>query len=160
MQPQQRAHAQDLIARLLERKPARRLGMLAGKAADVRRHKWFDAIDWDALGARRVEPPRKPRDDSAKRLKELQARRACLLGAHGVQSKSAASFSNCNRPADDAAMTCHISLLERVLAGPPWPFHLLKLCQLTAQENEKKQKREPKETAEELQECEMVFADF
>lgn len=28
------------------------------------------------------------------------------------------------------------------------------------QENEKKQKREPKETAEELQECEMVFADF
>ncbi len=29
-----------------------------------------------------------------------------------------------------------------------------------AQDNEKKQKREPKETAEELQECEMVFADF
>ena len=28
------------------------------------------------------------------------------------------------------------------------------------QENEKKQKREPKETPEELQECEMVFADF
>ena len=47
--------------------------MLAGKAADVKRHKWFDAIDWDALEARRVEPPRKPRDDSAKRLKELQA---------------------------------------------------------------------------------------
>ena len=66
--------AQDLIARLLERKPARRLGMLACKAADVKRHKWFDAIDWDALEARRVEPPRKPRDDSAKRLKELQAR--------------------------------------------------------------------------------------
>ena len=63
-----------MIARLLERKPARRLGMLAGKAADVKRHKWFDAIDWDALEARRVEPPRKPRDDSAKRLKELQAR--------------------------------------------------------------------------------------
>ena len=63
-----------MIARLLERKPARRLGMLAGKAADVKRHKWFDAIDWEALEARRVEPPRKPRDDSAKRLKELQAR--------------------------------------------------------------------------------------
>ena len=28
------------------------------------------------------------------------------------------------------------------------------------QDNEKKQKREPKETPEELQECEMVFADF
>ncbi len=30
----------------------------------------------------------------------------------------------------------------------------------SVQDNEKKQKREPKETAEELQECEMVFADF
>lgn len=28
------------------------------------------------------------------------------------------------------------------------------------QDNEKKQKREPKETPEELQECEMVFKDF
>ena len=28
------------------------------------------------------------------------------------------------------------------------------------QDNERKQKREPKETPEELQECEMVFADF
>ena len=28
------------------------------------------------------------------------------------------------------------------------------------QDNEKKQKREPKETAEELQDCEIVFADF
>ncbi|KAK9842021.1 hypothetical protein WJX81_004559 [Elliptochloris bilobata] len=64
--------AKDLIARLLERKPARRLGMLAGKAADVKRHRWFDSVDWGALEARRVEPPRKPRDDSSKRLKELQ----------------------------------------------------------------------------------------
>ena len=71
---------QDLIARLLERKPTRRLGMLAGKAADVKRHKWFDSIDWAALEARRVEPPRKPRDDSAKRLKELQARRESPMG--------------------------------------------------------------------------------
>lgn len=34
------------------------------------------------------------------------------------------------------------------------------ILQVCAQDNEKKQKREPKETAEELQECEMVFADF
>ena len=73
--------------------------MLAGKAADVKRHKWFDAIDWDALEARRVEPPRKPRDDSAKRLKELQARHACLWGAHSVHCKEALSFSNSNRRA-------------------------------------------------------------
>lgn len=32
--------------------------------------------------------------------------------------------------------------------------------QIFMQDNEKKQKREPKETAEELQDCEMVFADF
>ncbi|CAL5219420.1 g1249 [Coccomyxa viridis] len=93
------APAKDLISRLLERKPTRRLGMLNGRATDIKRHKWFDGLDWDALEARKMEPPRLPKDDSAKRLRELT-------------------------------------------------------------DNEKKQKREPKETAEELQECEMVFADF
>jgi hypothetical protein len=47
--------------KLLERKPTKRLGMLSGKAADVMRHKWFDGVDWDALGSKRVVPPRKPR---------------------------------------------------------------------------------------------------
>ena len=32
---------QDLISRLLERKPAKRLGMLQGRAADIKNHKWF-----------------------------------------------------------------------------------------------------------------------
>ncbi|KAI8465523.1 MAG: cyclic nucleotide dependent protein kinase [Monoraphidium minutum] len=64
--------AKDLIMKLLERKPTKRLGMLSGKAADVMRHKWFDGVDWDALSAKRVTPPRRPKDtDSAKRLKEL-----------------------------------------------------------------------------------------
>ena len=75
--------AQDLVARLLERKPSRRLGMGPGGTDDVRRHKWFDALDWDALHARKLEPPRKPRDDSAKRLKDLVVRfvgsLACLM---------------------------------------------------------------------------------
>lgn len=62
---------QDLISRLLERKPTRRLGMLNGRAADIKRHKWFDGLDWDALEARKMEPPRLPKDDSAKRLREL-----------------------------------------------------------------------------------------
>jgi serine/threonine protein kinase len=31
---------QDLISRLLERKPTKRLGMLSGGATDVMRHKW------------------------------------------------------------------------------------------------------------------------
>ena len=63
---------QDLVQKLLERKPAKRLGMLQGRAADVKRHKWFDGVDWDSLEARRTGPPRRPKDsDSAKRLKEL-----------------------------------------------------------------------------------------
>lgn len=50
-----------MIQRLLERKPAKRLGMLSGKAQDVKRHKWFEGLDWEALEARRLTPPRKPR---------------------------------------------------------------------------------------------------
>lgn len=62
---------QDLISRLLERKPTRRLGMLNGRAADIKHHKWFEGLDWDALEARKMEPPRRPKEDSAKRLREL-----------------------------------------------------------------------------------------
>lgn len=35
--------AKDLIARLLERKPAKRLGMLNGRALDIKSHKWWVA---------------------------------------------------------------------------------------------------------------------
>ena len=48
--------------------------MLSGRAADIKRHKWFEGMDWEALSNRRVEPGRKPREDSAKRLKELMVR--------------------------------------------------------------------------------------
>ena len=65
---------QDLVARLLERKPARRLGMLNGRANDIKKHKWFEGLDWEALEARKVAPLRKPKEDSAKRLKELTVR--------------------------------------------------------------------------------------
>jgi cGMP-dependent protein kinase 2 len=68
------AVGQDLISRLLERKPTRRLGMLNGRAADIKRHKWFEGLDWEALEARKMEPPRRPKDDSAKRLRELTVR--------------------------------------------------------------------------------------
>lgn len=64
--------ARDLILRLLERKPARRLGMLAGRANDIKNHRWFAGFDWDALAARKMDPPRTPRThDSTKRLQEL-----------------------------------------------------------------------------------------
>eukprot|EP00210_Caulerpa_lentillifera_P004593 g4383.t1 len=64
--------AKDLIARLLERRPARRLGMLIGRASDVKRHKWFEGFDWDALESRKMKPPRQPQDDCAKRIKDLE----------------------------------------------------------------------------------------
>jgi len=48
--------------------------MLNGRAGDIKRHKWFDGLDWDALEARKMEPPRLPKEDSAKRLRELTVR--------------------------------------------------------------------------------------
>lgn len=63
--------AKDLILRLLERKPTRRLGVLAGKAGDVKHHRWFTGFDWQGLAARKFSPPRRPNDDAAKRIKEL-----------------------------------------------------------------------------------------
>ena len=74
---------QDLIGRLLERKPARRLGMLNGRANDIKKHKWFEGLDWEALEARKIAPLRKPKEDSAKRLKELTVSvtaQPCTLG--------------------------------------------------------------------------------
>ncbi len=32
---------QDLMSKLMERKPHKRLGMLQGRAVDIKRHKWF-----------------------------------------------------------------------------------------------------------------------
>ncbi|KAL4446356.1 hypothetical protein ABPG77_003163 [Micractinium sp. CCAP 211/92] len=63
--------AKDFVLRLLERKPTKRLGMLQGKAQDVKQHRWFESFDWDALAARKLAAPRRPRDDAAKRIREL-----------------------------------------------------------------------------------------
>lgn len=75
------------MSRLLERKPSRRLGMGPGGVEDVRRHRWFDSMDWDALQARRVKPPRQPKDDSAKRLKDLVVRTWSLPAHAGLASR-------------------------------------------------------------------------
>ena len=74
-----------MIARLLERKPGRRLGMLSGRGGDIKRHKWFDGLDWDALANHRLEPGRKPNDDSAKRLQELTVRAVRRAILHCVE---------------------------------------------------------------------------
>jgi hypothetical protein len=41
--------AQDLIKQLLRQDPERRLGNLAGGAADIKVHPFFAGVDWDAL---------------------------------------------------------------------------------------------------------------
>jgi cGMP-dependent protein kinase 2 len=72
-----RPPAQDLISRLLERKPARRIGMLSGKAGDIKKHKWFSPIEWNALASKKVEPLRRPREaDTAKRLVDVNRKYA------------------------------------------------------------------------------------
>ena len=78
--------AQDLVSRLLERKPMRRLGMGPGGVNDVRKHRWFDGLDWDALQTRKLAPPRQPKDDSSKRLRELVVR--CHIGNASMLSRT------------------------------------------------------------------------
>jgi hypothetical protein len=52
----------DLIRRLLAWQPMRRFGCLTDGAADVKSHAFFStcSIDWGALHAGKLVPPRKP----------------------------------------------------------------------------------------------------
>lgn len=54
---------------------------LQGRAADVKGHRWFEGVVWEELEARRVPPPRKPREtDSSKRIKVG----GCVGGSDGL----------------------------------------------------------------------------
>ena len=44
---------------------------LQGRATDAKRHRWFEGFDWEALAARKLQAPRQPRQDAAKRIREL-----------------------------------------------------------------------------------------
>lgn len=50
----------DLISKLLERDPSKRLGTGDRGASDVRAHEWFDTIDWQALVDHKVKPAIQP----------------------------------------------------------------------------------------------------
>jgi len=52
--------AKDLLARLLQRDPRRRLGSGPADAAEIRSHPFFQQIDWLNMLLKRVEPPFKP----------------------------------------------------------------------------------------------------
>lgn len=45
--------------------------MLSGRINDIKNHEWFLGLDWEALEARRMTPPRLPQRDSDKRIAEI-----------------------------------------------------------------------------------------
>eukprot|EP00753_Platysulcus_tardus_P015009 PLAT4708.1.p2 GENE.PLAT4708.1~~PLAT4708.1.p2 ORF type:complete len:705 (-),score=394.97 PLAT4708.1:123-2237(-) len=53
--------AKDLIRKLLAGNPSQRFGCLKNGTEDIKRHKWFRDMDWEALLAREVEPPIRPK---------------------------------------------------------------------------------------------------
>lgn len=52
--------AKDLIRKLLQRKPQLRIGSSSEDAAPIRRHLFFNNVNWDDVLAKRCEPPIKP----------------------------------------------------------------------------------------------------
>lgn len=50
-------NAKDLIRKLLQPDRTKRLGNLRGGGDDVRKHKWFKGLDWEAMLRCEVNPP-------------------------------------------------------------------------------------------------------
>lgn len=53
--------ARDLVCKLCEVNPTKRLGNLAGGASDVKAQPWFKDIDWEKLYRREIQGPIIPR---------------------------------------------------------------------------------------------------
>jgi CRP-like cAMP-binding protein len=49
--------AKDIINKLLTQKVTSRLGCKRGGISDIKLHKWFRGVDWDALTAKRIAAP-------------------------------------------------------------------------------------------------------
>ncbi|ORY57390.1 kinase-like domain-containing protein, partial [Leucosporidium creatinivorum] len=49
--------AKDLIKRLLTADLSKRLGNLKGGALDVKNHRWFEGVDWDAVYRKEIRAP-------------------------------------------------------------------------------------------------------
>jgi len=54
------AEAKNLISRLLEHKPTKRLGVIKGGADNIKQHPFFKGFDWSALYSKKMQPPIKP----------------------------------------------------------------------------------------------------
>jgi len=54
------ANAKSFLAALLERSPKQRLGGADNDATDVKKHPFFEGLDWAKLMKRELTPPFKP----------------------------------------------------------------------------------------------------
>lgn len=61
--------ARDLLTKLLERDPKRRLGHSDRDALDIMEHPFFSSIDWDKLAVKDFKPPYIPK---VKRIDDLR----------------------------------------------------------------------------------------
>lgn len=50
-------HAKDLIKKLLQPDRSKRIGNLKNGADDVKKHKWYKGLDWDALIRKHTAAP-------------------------------------------------------------------------------------------------------
>lgn len=62
----------DLIAKLLQRKPAKRLGVTKGGVKAIKSHEWFKDFDWGALQNGTMEPPIKPKVSGAEDMSNFE----------------------------------------------------------------------------------------
>ncbi len=53
--------ASDIIFKLLHVNPEKRLGMGPGGVEEIKQHRFFSRIDWEALGKRRLRAPMIPK---------------------------------------------------------------------------------------------------
>lgn len=61
--------AKDLLEKLLERDPKKRIGYGVKDAEELMEHPFFDSIDWEKLAKREVKPPYIPK---TKRVDDLR----------------------------------------------------------------------------------------
>lgn len=63
--------AKDLLTKLLERNPKKRLGYGPKGALDVMAHPFFESIDWTNLAKKLVKPPYIPKTKKADDLRHI-----------------------------------------------------------------------------------------
>jgi len=66
----------DIVNRLLQVRPSKRLGVIKGGHDLLKRQAWFKGFDWEALKERKFEPPMKPNVKSFDDMDNFQAEAA------------------------------------------------------------------------------------